>query len=137
MKHQATPYLMFNGNAKEALKYYKGVFGGEIAEIQTYGEADYPTPPEADNRIMHARFKKDDLLLMVSDAFPGQSVDVGSNISLVLEFESDDEIRTVYSALIEKGSIYMELQDTFWGATYAKVKDAYGITWDLNYEKSK
>lgn len=115
----------------------KGVFGGEIAEIQTYGEADYPTPPEADNRIMHARFKKDDLLLMVSDAFPGQSVDVGSNISLVLEFESDDEIRTVYSALIEKGSIYMELQDTFWGATYAKVKDAYGITWDLNYEKSK
>ncbi|PLR67326.1 MULTISPECIES: VOC family protein [Bacillaceae] len=137
MKHQATPYLMFNGNAKEALEYYKGVFGGEIAEIQTYGEADYPTPPEADNRIMHARFKKDDLLLMVSDAFPGQSVDVGSNISLVLEFESDDEIRTVYSALIEKGSIYMELQDTFWGATYAKVKDAYGITWDLNYEKSK
>lgn len=137
MKHQATPYLMFNGNAKEALEYYKGVFGGEIAEIQTYGEADYPTPPEADNRIMHARFKKDDLLLMVSDAFPGQFVDVGSNISLVLEFESDDEIRTVYSALIEKGSIYMELQDTFWGATYAKVKDAYGITWDLNYEKSK
>lgn len=137
MKHQATPYLMFNGNAKEALEYYKGVFGGEIAEIQTYGEADYPTPPEADNRIMHARFKKDDLLLMVSDAFPGQSVDVGSNISLVLEFESDDEIRTVYSALIKKGSIYMELQDTFWGATYAKVKDAYGITWDLNYEKSK
>lgn len=136
MKHQATPYLMFNGNAKEALEYYKGVFGGEIAEIQTYGEADYPTPPEADNRIMHARFKKDDLMLMVSDAFPGQSVDVGSNISLVLEFESDDEIRTVYSALIEKGSIYMELQDTFWGATYAKVKDAYGITWDLNYEKS-
>ncbi|WP_191560084.1 VOC family protein [Metabacillus idriensis] len=137
MKHPATPYLMFNGNAKEALEYYKGVFGGEIAEIQTYGEADYPTPPEADNRIMHARFKKDDLMLMVSDAFPGQSVDVGSNISLVLEFESDDEIRTVYSALIEKGSIYMELQDTFWGATYAKVKDAYGITWDLNYEKSK
>lgn len=137
MKHQATPYLMFNGNAKEALEYYKGVFGGEIAEIQTYGEADYPTPPEADNRIMHARFKKDDLMLMVSDAFPGQSVDVGSNISLVLEFESDDEIRTVYSGLIVKGSIYMELQDTFWGATYAKVKDAYGITWDLNYEKSK
>lgn len=137
MKHQATPYLMFNGNAKEALEYYKGVFGCEIEVMQTYGEADYPTPPEAEQKIMHARLKKDDLLLMISDAFPGNTVEIGNNLSLVLEFESEDEIRTVYSALIEKGTILMELQDTFWGATYAKVKDVFGMIWDLNLEKVK
>jgi PhnB protein len=31
----------------------------------------------------------------------------------------------------------MELQDTFWGAKYAKVKDKYGYTWDLNYQKAE
>jgi len=136
MKGQATPYFMFNGNAKEALFYYQQVFGGEIFNLQTYGEADYPTPSEAHDRIIHAQFKKDDLFIMVSDAFPGNTVEVGNNISLAIEFENEEEILRIYDALKEKGSVHMELQDTFWGAKYAKVKDAFGIIWDLNYTKS-
>lgn len=136
MKQQATPYLTFNGNAREALEYYKDVFEGEILGIQTFGEADFPTPPEADNRIMHAQFKKDGLFLMVSDAFLGQSVEIGSHISLALEMESEEEIQKLYGALSEKGSVLMELQDTFWGAKFAKVKDCFGVTWDLNYTKA-
>ncbi|MGF6949537.1 PhnB protein [Neobacillus sp. B4I6] len=136
MKGQATPYLMFDGNAKEALEYYREVFGGEISNLQTYGEADYPTPPEAHDRVIHAQFKKDDLFLMASDAIQGNSVVVGSNISLTLEFESEDEIRGIYDTLSQKGTVYMELQDTFWGAKYAKVKDAFGVIWDLNYTKA-
>ncbi|MEH7356100.1 VOC family protein [Neobacillus drentensis] len=136
MKGQATPYLMFNGNAKEALEYYREVFGGEISNLQTYGEADYPTPPEANDRIIHAQFKKDELFIMVSDAFPDNGVEVGNNISLALEFESQEEIQKVYDALREKGTVHMELQDTFWGAKYAKVKDAFGVIWDLNLQKA-
>ncbi|MEH7503590.1 VOC family protein [Neobacillus drentensis] len=136
MKGQATPYLMFDGNAKEALEYYREVFGGEISNLQTYGEADYPTPPEAHDRVIHAQFRKDDLFLMASDAFPGNSVVVGSNISLTLEFESEEEIQKIFDALSQKGTVFMELQDTFWGAKYAKVKDSYGVIWDLNYTKA-
>ena len=136
MKGQATPYLMFDGNAKEALEYYREVFGGEISNLQTYGEADYPTPPEAHDRVIHAQFRKDDLFLMASDAFPGSPVVVGSNISLTLEFESDEEIQEIYEALSQKGTVHMELQDTFWGAKYAKVQDTYGVIWDLNYTKA-
>jgi len=127
---------MFNGKAKEALEYYRKVFGGEILNLQTYGEADYPTPPEANDRIIHDQFKKDDLFIMVSDAFPGNRVEVGNNISLALEFESQEEIQKVYDALREKGTVHMELQDTFWGAKYAKVKDAFGVIWDLNLQKA-
>ncbi|WP_449539389.1 VOC family protein [Ferdinandcohnia sp. Marseille-Q9671] len=135
MKGQATPYLIFDGNAREALEFYKDTFDGDIIEIQTFGEADYPTPPEADNRIIHAKYKKDDLYLMFSDTFPGQEVTVGNHISLTLEFESEEEITKVYNLLSQNGSVSMELQDTFWGAKYAKVKDQFGIIWDLNYEK--
>jgi PhnB protein len=136
MKGQATPYFMFDGNAKEALEYYREVFGGEIVNLQTYGEADYPTPPEANDRVIHAQFKKDDLSIMASDTFPGNTVVVGNNISLTLEFESEEEIQKVYDALSLKGTIFMELQDTFWGAKYAKVKDVFGVIWDLNHPKS-
>ncbi|MCL6572358.1 MAG: VOC family protein [Bacillus sp. (in: Bacteria)] len=136
MKGQATPYLMFDGNAKEALEYYIEVFGGEISNLQTYGEADYPTPPEASDRVIHAQFKKDDLFIMVSDTFPGNSVEVGNNISLALEFENEEEIQRVYETLYLKGTVLMELQDTFWGAKYAKVKDPFGVIWDLNQPKT-
>ncbi|WP_017729312.1 VOC family protein [Halalkalibacterium ligniniphilum] len=136
MKHQVTPYLTFDGQAREALAYYKEAFEGEIIDIQTFGEADFPTPPEANDRIMHARFKKGELFFMVSDTFPGQSIDVGNNISLALEMTSEEEIQRIFDALRQEGSIIMELQDTFWGAKYAKVKDKYGVIWDLNYTKS-
>ncbi len=130
------PYFSFNGNAKEALNYYKEVLKAEIVRLQTYGEADFPTPPEAAERIMHARLQKDDLLIMVSDSFPGQPVEIGTNISLTLELENEEDLQSVYDALSDKGQALMELQDTFWGAKYAKVKDRFGIIWDLNYTKS-
>ncbi|MDF2858737.1 MAG: hypothetical protein K0Q87_4588 [Neobacillus sp.] len=137
MKEQITPYLYFDGNAREALAFYKDLFDGEIIGIQTFGEADYPTPPEANDLVMHAQLKKGGISLMFSDSFPGQGgVEVGNNISLTLEFDSDDEIQKYFDALVKNGSAQMELQDTFWGAKYARVKDAFGITWDLNYQKS-
>ncbi|MGE8077526.1 VOC family protein [Peribacillus loiseleuriae] len=133
---QITPYLNFNGNAKEALEYYKVIFEGEILGIQTFGEADFPTPPEADDRIIHAQFKKDDLFFMVSDTFPGNSIEIGNHISLTVDFEDEAEIQKVYERLIQNGTIHMELQDTFWGAKFAKVKDPFGMIWDLNYTQS-
>ncbi|MCA1055472.1 VOC family protein [Rossellomorea aquimaris] len=132
---QATPYLFFDGKAGEALAYYKEIFQGEVMDVQTFGEADFPTPPEYDERIMHARFKKGDLFLMVSDSFGDQTVTVGNHIALVLEFESEEEINNHYERLSKEGSVHMELQDTFWGAVYAKVEDPFGVIWDLNYTK--
>ncbi|MBS2970651.1 VOC family protein [Metabacillus sp. KIGAM252] len=137
MKHQATPYLTFNGNAKEALEYYKELFEGEVSDVQTYGQANFPTPPEADELILHSRFKKGPLFFMVSDATSDRAVTMGSNITHVLEMESEEEIQTIYSKLTKKGTVHMELQDTFWGAKYAKVTDPFGVTWDLNFEKAQ
>ncbi|MBE4907546.1 VOC family protein [Bacillus luteolus] len=136
-KKQTVPYLSFVDNAREALEFYKEVFEGEILNVQTFGEADYPTPPEISERIMHAQFKKDDLFLMFSDSFLGHEIKEGNQLSLVLEFENQEEINKVYKRLSETGTVYMELQDTFWGATFAKVKDKFGITWDLNYQKDQ
>jgi PhnB protein len=136
MKGQITPYLSFDGNAKQALDFYKEVLGAEIVGLQTFGEADYPTPPEADNRVMHANLKKGGISIMFSDTFPGQSVVVGSNISLTLEPESDEEIQNVYDELSKNGKVLTKLEDTFWGAKYARVQDQFGVIWELNYQKS-
>ena len=136
MKGQLTPYLSFDGNAKQALEFYKEVLGAEIIGVQTFGEADYPTPPEAADRIMHAKLTKGNISLMFSDTFPGQSVVVGNNITLTLEPESEEEIQHLYDALCNGGKPLMELEDTFWGAKYGRVQDPFGIIWELNYQKA-
>ncbi|CEG27031.1 VOC family protein [Bacillus sp. B-jedd] len=135
VKQVITPYLSFNGNARAALEKYQGIFGGELEELKTYGETDYPSPPEAADLLIHGRLRIGDLVIMVSDAGPGREVTAGDNVSLVLEFENDEEISNAYAALAENGQVFMELQDTFWGAKYAKVRDEFGIIWDLNFQK--
>ncbi|CAH0228224.1 hypothetical protein SRABI96_02609 [Peribacillus sp. Bi96] len=135
MKQQATPYLIFDRQAKDALSFYKEVFQAEVSDLQTYGEADFPTPEEANDLILHAKIQKNELLIMVSDTFPGNPLEFGNNVSLVLECESEAEIQQLYDVMCEKGSSLMELQDTFWGAKYAKVKDQFGVQWDLNFTK--
>ncbi|MFZ4453179.1 VOC family protein [Salibacterium aidingense] len=136
MIKQTIPYLTFDGEAQAALKYYEKVFGAEVFEVQTFGEADFPTPPEADERIIHARFQKGHMLVYVSDSFPGQAVEKGNNFSLALDFDTEDEQKTVYYALAEEGIVHMELQETFWRAVYAKVQDPFGVIWDLNRQQS-
>ena len=36
-----TPYLLFAGNCREAINYYREVLNGEITQIQTFGEIGY------------------------------------------------------------------------------------------------
>ncbi len=53
------PYIMFNGNAREAMDFYAKALGGEVTFVQTYGEApaEYAKDPEIANHIMHANIK--------------------------------------------------------------------------------
>lgn len=76
MKYSA--YLVLNGKAREAVDFYKAVFGGEVEIMQTFGEApqnpEFPLPEEAKDRILHVNLKIGEQQIMFSDTFPGQEV---------------------------------------------------------------
>ena len=44
-----SPYLTFNGNAAEAMKFYQSVLGGELT-MQTFDEAKMARSPKEKNR---------------------------------------------------------------------------------------
>jgi len=132
-----TPYFTFNGNAKKAINFYAEVFNAEIEAIQTFGDADFATPPGMEERIMHGKIRKGDFVLMFSDSFSNQEIKEGNRISLTLDLASEEEISTLYEKIRDEGFIHMELQDTFWGARFAKVRDRFGVTWDLSYTKNE
>ncbi|MDL4840592.1 VOC family protein [Aquibacillus rhizosphaerae] len=119
-------------NCHEPLAFYHHVFGGEVKNTQTADDVEMFKGH--DGKYIHAELHiNEDCVIYFADVF--EPIKQGNNIWLVVELESKQEIESVYEQLSENGEVKMDLQHTFWGATYGVVKDVYGITWELNYRK--
>lgn len=132
-----TPYLIFNGNCKQALDFYKTILGGELF-IHTYGEAKQLNDlrKEDENKIMHGNLKKGNFLLMASDTH-GPDIKMGDNVQLSIECESREEVDRLFKGLSEKGKPTLSPNETFWGAYFGMMTDQFGINWMLNFELPK
>lgn len=137
-----TPYLMFNGNAREAMEFYKSCFGGDM-QISTFAEAPEDAYPggekiteDTKNKVMHACLTSGDLMLMASDDPMGEPV-IGSNVSISIQPKDISETDKLFKALSTGGEATMEPHDTFWGAYFGMLKDKYGIHWMLNCQKEE
>ncbi|HCC06633.1 MAG TPA: VOC family protein [Clostridiales bacterium] len=117
-------------NCKEALDYYKEIFGGEIKNLQKSDNT--PGFEGQEGKIIHVELHiNDQCILYLVDAM-GDSAESG-NMDLILELDSEEEINKLYKALSKDGTIKFELQKTFWGAQHAIITDCFGVTWGLNY----
>jgi len=120
------PYLNFNGNAGEAMKFYQSILGGELA-MQTFGEAGVPHEPREKDRIIHAALKRGDLLLMASDGHLGRKVIIGDNIRLSVTGSKSGELTEIFNGLAEGGRVEMPMAKQFWGETMGMVVDRFGV----------
>ena len=132
-----TPYLFFNGNCREAMKFYEGCFGGQL-ELMTYGDAQGSGCPLGDkDKIMHGALTSKQLMLMASDnADANKPITPGGNICLSLNCETLPEIERLFKALSDQGKVEMPLHDAFWGDRFGTLTDRFGIGWMLNCKKS-
>lgn len=131
MKYIA-PYIRIQ-HCNEELNYYQDVFGGEIKNTQMADGIEMFKGHEG--KCIHAELHiNENCQIHFSDVFDNY-IDKGNNILLLLELESEEEIKRIYTNLAEAGKIQMELQDTFWGAKHAIVKDKNDIAWELNFTK--
>lgn len=130
-----TSYLNFDGNCREAMTFYQQCFGGEL-QAMTFGEGEFESPPEAKDRLIHARLANGSMVLMASDTMPGMPYQQGNNVWLSLECESVGEVEGLYEALSAGGQGIMPPHDSFWGARFAMLTDRFGINWMLNSEQA-
>lgn len=128
-------YLMFNGNCREALEFYKDKLEGNIEFVQTYGEAPIDTTEEQKGKIMHATLDLQGFKIMASDSDGKRNVQFGDNFSIALDFKSDGDIERAFSQMSTGGQVTMPLQDTFWGAKFGMCTDKFGVNWMFNYDK--
>lgn len=131
---QIYAYLNFNGNAREAMTFYKQCLGGELT-MSTFAEMPGDIPAETKDLIMHAELRSGDAVLMASDTMPGMTSTVGSNVWICVAPESVEETDRMFNAMKEGGSVTMPLADAFWGAYFGMLQDKFGNLWMFNFQK--
>ena len=131
MVSRLNPYLNFEENAREALEFYQGVFGGNLT-LNTYGEYGTPDPPGAD-RIMHGQLETDTgMTLMGADNPPGSEHHRGDNIALSLSGEDGTELRGYWEKLSTGGTVSVPLEKQMWGDEFGMCVDRFGVPWLVN-----
>lgn len=130
---QVNPYLTFNGQCAEAIKFYERVLGGKATFQQTWGESPMANdmPKETHDKIMHATVDLDGSTLMCADS-PPDHYQSPRGIHITLHYKHPAEGERVFNTLAEGGRIEMPFQATFWSSGFGMCVDRFGIPWMVN-----
>lgn len=130
---QFEPYLNFDGTCADAMRSYERILGGKLTLMKM---SDSPmaaqTPPDARDRIMHARLEVDGRVLMASDTMPGMKYQGIHGVGISLSYADAAQAKKVFEALAEGGTVTMPLQKTFWVESFGMVTDRFGTPWMVN-----
>jgi PhnB protein len=127
----ASPYINFQGRAREAFEFYQNALGGEL----TLTTEDPQGPPKAagpNDHIMHGILTAGSVTIMGADGLPEYPPTVGDNIAIVLSGTDREHITKVFDMLSEGGMVKQALKEESWGDLFGYFKDKFGINWMVN-----
>ena len=124
------PYLSFTDDAREAMEFYRSVFGGELT-LSTFGEFPGMVQDQAENElVMHAQLTTaEGLTLMGSDTPAHMAFERPANISLSLSGDDEGVLQGYWNALAEGGTVTMPFETPPWGGKFGMLVDKYGFSW--------
>ena len=130
------PYLNFNGNCAEALRFYADVLGGKDLHIMTFRDSPMAAQmsEEEKNFVMHARVHAGNVLIMGSDA-PGGRYNKPQGYAININVDTPEEAERIFGRLSEGGNVGMAMAETFWAKRFGMVTDRFGTHWMVNCEK--
>ncbi|HYG60001.1 MAG TPA: VOC family protein [Symbiobacteriaceae bacterium] len=141
MTMRLNPYLVLNGNAKEAIGFYEKALDAKVMGVMTFGEAppdpNFTMPDEVKDRVMHAMMKVGETDLMFSDTFPGQPFQTGNQVMVTIVTDDVEQAKKAFDALAEGGRVDMPLQATFWSPAYGSLTDKFGVAWQISAENKQ
>ena len=137
MTTRLNPYLSFRNNAREAMEFYRDVFGGELT-ISTFADFQASQDPAEENLVMHAQLESPSgLTLMASDTPARMEFQPGNTFSVSLSGDDAAELRGYWEKLSDGGAVSMPLETAPWGDTFGMCNDKFGVTWLVNIAGAK
>jgi PhnB protein len=133
-----SPYLSFNGQCAEALKFYERALGGRIVTMQTHGDSPMAdeVPPEWRERVLHARLEVGQQMALMASDMPPDRYAAPQGITLSIGIATPEEAARVFNALSTGGTVTMPFGKTFWSVGFGTLVDRFGIPWMVNCEQA-
>lgn len=129
MPRSCVPFLMFTGEAGEALDFYIATFDGAAIEaIERYGEGEQ-MPAGA---IKMALFTVAGQRIRAFDSPPVHDFSFTPSFSFFVECASEGELRDLSAKLADGGAALMPVDNYGFSTLYAWVTDRFGVSWQLN-----
>jgi len=129
------PFLMMDGNAKEAIQFYEKSLDAKILFQQTFGDAPEnpksPLPADMKARVAHSVLKVGETDIMVADIFPGQLHQSGNQVNICITTNEIEKSQKFYESLKHDGQVNMPLQETNFSPAYGIVTDKFGVSFQI------
>lgn len=124
-----TTFLMFEGDAEEAMSFYISLFDdAEVVSVTRYGAEG----PGKDGSVQHATFSLAGEHFMCIDSPAKHDFAFTPAISLFVQCENEAEIDRLYGALAEQGAELMPLGNYGFSSKFGWINDRFGVSWQLN-----
>lgn len=150
MSLTSTTHLNFRGTARQALEYYRSVFGGEVTSA-TYGDFGMPPLIPGADKLVFGQLEAESGLRLMAYDIPGEdTTDIaytagttrranGTTITdrtffQSLRGQSLDEVGPIWDALADGGTIIEPFAASAWSPGFGMLTDRFGVTWVVDVE---
>ena len=131
------PYIHFKESAREAMEFYKSVFGGKL-DMSTFKDANMAQDPSDADKVMHAMLVTENgLTLMGADTPSHIQYKPGASISISLSGDDESTLKGYWEKLSAGATVTVPLDKSPWGDTFGMLIDKYGIEWFVNITHPK
>jgi PhnB protein len=135
MASRLNPYISFTDNARQAMEFYKEVFGGTLT-LSTFGE--YGGEAGDADKIMHGMLETPDgYTIMGADTPTGMEHKPGTNITVSLSGDDAATLRRYWEKLAAGGTVSVPLEKQMWGDEFGMCVDKFGIGWMVNISEQQ
>jgi predicted 3-demethylubiquinone-9 3-methyltransferase (glyoxalase superfamily) len=115
------------------MNYYLSVFDqAEILSIHRYGVNEVGD----EGTVSHATFSLYGQTLMCMDSNVKHDFTFTPSISMYIACTTEDEITRIFEKLSQDGTVLMPLAAYPFSPKFGWVADKYGVSWQLNLERS-
>lgn len=136
MPANLNPYLSFKDNTREAMEFYRSVFGGKLT-MSTFKEMHASQDPSEDDLIMHSALEGENgITFMASDTPQRMEYKPGTNFSMSLSGDDEAALSGYFERLSDGGTVTMPLSKAVWGDTFGMLTDRFGVSWLVNISPS-
>lgn len=125
---KVTPFLMFEGNAEEAMNHYtSAIADSEIKSVSRYGADDVGK----EGQIIQATFSLKGQEVICIDSSTSHDFSFTPAFSLFVTCETEAEIDMLYEKFAQDGKELMPLGDYGFSKKFGWVVDRFSVAWQF------